>query len=184
MRLIKRLIELAFFVFLLSLFGKNMDLSLPIKYYGLQQPITVQFWEVVIFCVACGIIIAALGDFITQLKWLSERRRMIKTDREHHSEVQALTEKVRALEADNTRAEKELDAKTKAFEETSVRLQKQTLELEQVSRQLEAKTQDFEHVSRQLEVKTQELAMAQAKETADAEDSDAKAESVDRDERA
>lgn len=172
MRLIKRLIELAFFVFLLSLFGKNMDLSLPIKYYGLPQPITVQFWELVIFCVAIGIIIAALGDFITQVKWLSERRRMIKTDREHHAEVQALSEKIRALEADSTRLQRELDTKSKGFEETSVHLQQKSLELE--------------HIARELEAKKQELALAKAKESANAEDPYEKPQSgsTDQDERA
>jgi len=108
MRLIKRLIELAFFVFLLSLFGKNMDVALDIKYYGLAQPIHVTFWELVLFCVSLGIIIAALGDFITQLRWLGEKRRLLKTDREHQSEVAGLNEKIRTLEAEKDRVAKEL----------------------------------------------------------------------------
>ena len=108
MRLIKRLIELAFFVFLLSLFGKNMDVALDIKYYGLPQPIHVSFWELVLFCVSLGIIIAALGDFITQLKWLGEKRRLLKTDREHQSEVAGLNERIRTLEAEKERMTREL----------------------------------------------------------------------------
>jgi hypothetical protein len=108
MRLIKRLIELAFFVFLLSLFGKNMDVALDIKYYGLPQPIHVSFWELVLFCVSLGIIIAAIGDFITQLRWLGEKRRLLKTDREHQSEVAGLNERIRTLEAEKDRMAKEL----------------------------------------------------------------------------
>jgi hypothetical protein len=108
MRLIKRLIELAFFVFLLSLFGKNMDVALDIKYYGLAQPIHVTFWELVLFCVSLGIIIAAIGDFITQLRWLGEKRRLLKTDREHQSEVAGLNERIRTLEAEKDRMAKEL----------------------------------------------------------------------------
>ncbi|MBI5568989.1 MAG: hypothetical protein HY914_03505 [Desulfomonile tiedjei] len=108
MRLIKRLIELAFFVFLLSLFGKNMDVALDIKYYGLPQPIHVSFWELVLFCVSLGIIIAAIGDFITQLRWLGEKRRLLKTDREHQSEVAGLNERIRTLEAERDRMAKEL----------------------------------------------------------------------------
>lgn len=112
MRLVKRLIELAFFVFLLSLFGKNMDMTLQIKYYGLTEPIQVAFWELVIFCVSLGIIVAAVGDFITQLKWMGEKRRMIKTDREHASEVANLNDKIHTLEADKDRLERELEQKS------------------------------------------------------------------------
>jgi uncharacterized membrane protein (DUF106 family) len=119
MKFIKRLIELAFFVFLLTLFGKNMDVSVQVKYYGLGQPITVQFWELVLFCVAFGIIIAAIGDFITQLKWMGEKRRMIKTDKEHLAEVQKLSDRIRGLEAENQGAQKELERKSKELQQKS-----------------------------------------------------------------
>ena len=82
MRLIKRLIELAFVILIISLFMKNKDIELSINYFGLKEPIKLAFWELVTLCVSVGIIIAALGDFITQLKWVRERRRMVKTDRE------------------------------------------------------------------------------------------------------
>jgi type III secretory pathway component EscU len=87
MRLIKRLIELAFVILVISLFMKNKDIELQINYFGLSEPIKVAFWELVTFCVSIGIIIAALGDFITQLKWIREKRRMIKTDKGHQKEV-------------------------------------------------------------------------------------------------
>ncbi len=122
MRLIKRLIELAFFVFMLTLFGKNMDVSVQIKYYGLDQPITVQFWELVLFCVAFGIIIAAIGDFITQLKWMGEKRRMIRADKEHLGEVQKLSDRIRGLEAENQRSQKELERKSKELQQKSQEL--------------------------------------------------------------
>jgi uncharacterized small protein (DUF1192 family) len=111
MRLVKRLIELAFVIFVISLFMKNKDIVMSINYFGLSEPITVQFWELVTFCVAIGIIIAALGDFVTQLKWIRERRRMIKTDREHQSVVDDLNQKVAALDSENQRLKKELDRK-------------------------------------------------------------------------
>ncbi len=111
MRLVKRLIELAFGVFLITFFMKNQGIELQISYYGLSQPIKVAFWELVTFCVSLGIIIAALGDFITQLKWLRERRRMTKTDREHQSVVEGLNARIGSLETDNQRIKSELDSK-------------------------------------------------------------------------
>ena len=111
MRLLKRLIELAFVIFVISLFMKNKDVVMNINYFGLSEPITVQFWELVTFCVAIGIIIAAVGDFVTQLKWIGERRRMIKTDREHQSVVDDLNQRIAALDSENQRLKKELDQK-------------------------------------------------------------------------
>lgn len=112
MRLIKRLIELAFVILVISLFMKNKDIELTINYFGLKEPIKVAFWELVTFCVSLGIIIAALGDFITQLKWVGERRRMVKTDREHAGEVNKLTDKVKSLEKENMDIKRELDGKS------------------------------------------------------------------------
>jgi uncharacterized membrane protein YciS (DUF1049 family) len=109
MRLIKRLIELAFVILIISLFMKNKDIELSINYFGLKEPINLAFWELVTICVSLGIIIAALGDFITQLKWVRERRRMIKTDREHSGEVDRLNEKIKDLESQVQRFQKELD---------------------------------------------------------------------------
>jgi predicted RNase H-like nuclease (RuvC/YqgF family) len=116
MRLIKRLIELAFVIFVISLFMKNKDVVMNISYFGLSEPITVQFWELVTFCVALGITIAALGDFITQLKWVKERRRMVKTDREHQSTVDSLNEKIESLEAENQRLTSDVEKKSKEIE--------------------------------------------------------------------
>jgi hypothetical protein len=90
MRLIRRLIELAFVIFVLSLFMKNKDIVMQIDYYGLSAPITVAFWELVTVCVSLGIIIAAVGDFITQFKWAAERRSMRKRDSEHQQAVDGL----------------------------------------------------------------------------------------------
>lgn len=112
MRLIKRLIELAFVMFVLSLFMKNKDVEMQITYFWLSQPIKMAFWELVTLCVSLGIIIAAIGDFITQLKWARERRRMIKTDREHHGEVTRLKDLLKGLESENERLKKELEQKT------------------------------------------------------------------------
>jgi hypothetical protein len=122
MRLIKRLVELAFFVFLLSVFSKNMDVQLQIKYYGLTNPITVAFWELVIFCVAFGIIVAAFGDFITQLKWIGERRRMMKTDREHQGELAGLNDKIRGLETENQNLQRQLDKKSEELSDLQSKL--------------------------------------------------------------
>lgn len=112
LRLIKRLIELALVIFIISLFMKNKNIELQIDYYGLETPLKVAFWELVTFCVAIGIIVAALGDFITQLKWMGERRRMIKTDREHSGSVGKLNTKIQALETETQRLKSELEQKT------------------------------------------------------------------------
>ncbi len=111
MRLIKRLIELAFVILIISLFMKNKDIELSINYFGLKEPIKLAFWEMVTLCVSVGIIIAALGDFITQLKWVRERRRMVKTDREHLGDVARLNEKISDLKSHLQRIQKELDQK-------------------------------------------------------------------------
>lgn len=115
MRLIKRLIELALFMFLLSLFAMNMDVALDIKYFGLPQPIHVTFWELVLFCVSLGMLIAAIGDFVTQIRWMGEKRRLLKTDREHQGEVAGLNDKIQALESERNRLAKELENKTAAL---------------------------------------------------------------------
>lgn len=113
MRLVKRLIELAFVILVISLFMKNKDVELQINYFGLQEPIKVAFWELVTFCVSLGIIIAAVGDFVTQLKWIRERRRMIKTDQEHQDEVERLNDRIQEMESENQRLKKELDQKAR-----------------------------------------------------------------------
>ena len=113
MRLVKRLIELAFVILVISLFMKNKDVELQISYFGLQEPIKVAFWELVTFCVSLGIIIAAVGDFVTQLKWIRERRRMIKTDQEHQGEVERLNDRIQAMESENQRLKRELEQKAR-----------------------------------------------------------------------
>lgn len=112
MRLVKRLIELALVILVISLFMKNKDVVLQLNYFGLAQPLTVAFWELVTFCVSLGIIIAAVGDFVTQFRWVRERRRMIKTDQEHHIEVAKLEGKIGELESENRRLSAELEQKS------------------------------------------------------------------------
>lgn len=116
MRLVKRLIELAFVIFVISLFMKNKDIVMDISYFGFSEPIRVHFWELVTFCVALGIIIAALGDFITQLKWVRERRRMVKNDREYQGVVDGLNEQIETLETENKQLKKDLEEKTGEIE--------------------------------------------------------------------
>ncbi len=120
MKLLKRLIELAFVLLVISLFMKNKDVELAINYFGLTEPIKVQFWELVTFCVSLGIIIAAVGDLITQLKWVRERRKLIKTDKEHqktvddlNSRIEGLESEIEAVRSEKERLEKDLEAKTK-----------------------------------------------------------------------
>ncbi len=121
MRLIKRLIELAFVILIISLFMKNKDVELQITYFGLSAPIKMAFWELVTICVSVGIIIAAVGDFMTQLKWLRERRRMIKTDQEHQAEVDSLNARIEGLEADNKHLKGELEQKSKELSDLHTR---------------------------------------------------------------
>lgn len=116
MTVIKWLIKwfpiVALFVFLLTLFAMNLDQNVQIKYYGLAQAITVQFWELVVFSVALGIIVVALGDLFSQMKWHGERRRMVKRDRDHQGELHALNDKIQRLEADKQSLQREIDRKS------------------------------------------------------------------------
>jgi len=112
MKFVKRLIELAFIILIISLFMKNKDVEFQIAYFGLSEPIKVAFWELVIFCVSIGIIIAALGDLVTQLKWRNERRRMVKSEQEHEAEIARLNGLIKGLEAENQRLSKDLEAAT------------------------------------------------------------------------
>jgi hypothetical protein len=109
MRLIKRLFELAVFLFFISLFMMNKDVSLDFHYFGLKQPIKLAFWELVTISVSIGIIVAAVGDFLSQLKWLAERRRLNKQAREHQQVVDGLNARIEELEADNNRMRNELE---------------------------------------------------------------------------
>ena len=131
MRLIKRLIELAFVILIISLFMKNKDIELSINYFGLKEPIKLAFWELVTICVSLGIIIAAIGDFITQLKWVGERRRMIKTDRGHLDEVKGLNKRICDLESENQRLQNDLEQKNSKI-----------AELEHLSNEIQSKPSD------------------------------------------
>lgn len=121
MKLVKRLIELAFGIFLLSLFALNSDVRVQIQYYGLTEPITVRFFELVLFCVALGVILAAVGDFITQLKWISERRRLLKRDQEHQSEVDLLNNRIKELEDENARYARDIEQLQRKAEKNDVK---------------------------------------------------------------
>lgn len=109
MRLIKRLFELAVFLFFISLFMMNKDVSLDFHYFGLKEPIKLAFWELVTISVSIGIIVAAVGDFLSQLKWLAERRKLNKQAREHQQVVDGLNARIEELEADNDRMRNELE---------------------------------------------------------------------------
>jgi Tfp pilus assembly protein PilN len=127
MRLIRRLIELAFVILVISLFMKNKDVTLQIDYYGLKEPIRIAFWELVTFCVSIGIIIAALGDFITQLKWIGERRRMIKRDQHHQSEVDGLNAKINQFQEETKRLKKEAETQSREIETLRLQLASQAV---------------------------------------------------------
>jgi hypothetical protein len=113
MKFVKRLIELAFIIFIVSLFMKNKDVEFQLAYFGLSEPIKIAFWELVVSCVSIGIIIAALGDLVTQLKWRNERRRMIKSEQGHEAEMARLSGLIKGLEAENHRLTKDLEAATR-----------------------------------------------------------------------
>jgi type III secretory pathway component EscU len=112
MRLIKRLIELAVVVLIISLFMMNKDVSVRITYFGLTEPVTLAFWELVTICVSLGIIIAAIGDFVTHYKWLSERKKLLKTDQEHQQVVENLNKDIRQLHAENAKLRQDLEEKS------------------------------------------------------------------------
>lgn len=146
MKLVKRLIELAVFLLLISLFMKNKDVELTINYFGLSEPLKVQFWELVTFCVALGVIIAAVADLITQFKWVSEKRRLIKNDKEFRKTTEGLNQRIAELESENEslqsekeRLKNDLDSKTKDLEATAKDLQTKTTELETAKKATESK---------------------------------------------
>ncbi|GEM_PF-657675 len=116
MKLIRRLIELAFVILVFSFFMKNKDVAMNISYYGLSEPIRVAFWELVTFCVSLGVIIAALGDLVTQLGWVKERKRMQRTDKEHQEVLNKLSERTGQLEDDNQALRRELEEKAAEME--------------------------------------------------------------------
>ncbi len=116
MRLIKRLFELGVFLFIISLFMMNKDVALDFHYFGLQQPIKLAFWELVTISVSMGIIVAAVGDFLSQLKWLAERRKLIKTAREHRRVVDELNGRIEELEADNQKLKNELQQQPPSYD--------------------------------------------------------------------
>jgi uncharacterized protein YoxC len=120
MRLIKRLIELAVVVLIISLFMMNKDVSVQITYFGLTEPVRLAFWELVTICVSLGIIIAAIGDFITHYKWLSERKRLLKTDQEHQQVVENLNKDIRQLHAENAKLRQDLEEKSAEIDSLKV----------------------------------------------------------------
>jgi len=134
MKLIKWLFGVAFIVWLISLFMKNADVEVLITYWGLSEPLKVAFWELVTFCVSLGIIIAAVSDFITQLKWARERRRMIETDKEHRSTVERLNGSIRSLEAENQQLKSQLEQKSREITDLTRQAEK-SVQLEPVSLQ-------------------------------------------------
>jgi uncharacterized membrane protein YciS (DUF1049 family) len=109
MRLIKRLFELAVFLFFISLFMMNKDVVIDFNYFGLKQPVKLAFWELVTISASIGIIVAAIGDFLSQIKWLAERRRLQKQANEHQQVVDGLNARIEELEADNDRLKNELE---------------------------------------------------------------------------
>lgn len=108
MKLVKRVIIIVLVVFFLTVAGKNLGVEIPVTYYGLDKPIKIAFWELVLFCGAVGFIVAAFLDFLTQLKWSAERRRMVKTDKEHQTVVDGLKQTIANLETEKRRLEKEV----------------------------------------------------------------------------
>ena len=151
MRLIKRLIELAVVVLIISLFMMNKDVMVQITYFGLSKPVTLAFWELVTICVSLGIIISAIGDFITHYKWLSERKRLLKTDQEHQQVVENLNKDIRQLHAENANLRQELEqksaeidslraAKEQAFHTSEKPIFSETPELSGLSGEITGKT--------------------------------------------
>ncbi len=138
MRLIKRLIELAFVVLIISLFMKNKDVEVNIAYFGLVEPVKVAFWELVTVCVSVGIIIAAVGDFITQLKWIKERRRMIKTDQEHQQVVEDLNRQMTQLKSENDKLKQDVDTKNAEADQARTELKAKSAELVSMRSELES----------------------------------------------
>jgi uncharacterized integral membrane protein len=111
MKLVKRILELVLVILIITLFMMNKDVQMSINLFGItEEPLRVSFWALVTVCIAVGILIAAIGDFVTQMQWRRERKRMIKTDQEHSKVVKDLEAKVDALVAENERLTKELEA--------------------------------------------------------------------------
>lgn len=100
MKLVKRLIEVATVVFVISLFMNNKDVYVTIQYFGLVGPIKLAFWELVTIAVSLGIIIAAIGDSVAHLKWASERKRLTKEAKESKQTAEELKKRIDELESE------------------------------------------------------------------------------------
>jgi hypothetical protein len=122
LRIIKWLLVVAAFYLMISLFMMNKNVEFQLQYYGLTEPLKVEFWQLVTAWFAAGLLVAGVCDSLTLLKWYFERRKMMKTDREHAGAVAKLDAKIRGIESDNLRLKAELDAKTKELDEKTKEL--------------------------------------------------------------
>ncbi len=116
MSLPKLLPILLFFIFLITVFMSNSNVEMQLTYYLLPHPIKVAFWELVTFCLSLGIIVAALVDFVSQIGFMRERRKLLKDDKEQKAEIQRLTESVQTLEVENEKLRSDMEGKPRVID--------------------------------------------------------------------
>ncbi len=92
------------FLFLVTIAAlmSNKDVSMELRFFFDPDKVyTVAFWEVVIFCVALGFIIAAVFVFIDQLDTNKKMKDLAKADQEKTAEIERLDEDLRAAQEEN-----------------------------------------------------------------------------------
>ncbi len=97
MKLIKRVIEVGMVVVVIVLFMLNKEVQVDVNFFGIELK-QVDFWILVTVCVSVGILIAAIADFLNQLKWRKEKRTMVKADRERSDVEKDLKQRIEDLE--------------------------------------------------------------------------------------
>ncbi|MDQ1238665.1 MAG: hypothetical protein QG577_850 [Thermodesulfobacteriota bacterium] len=117
MKLAKRLLALAFVVFVITLFMFNKDLKVSIGYFGLSGPIDIPFWIIVTACFSLGFLIVAIIDSVSQLKWIREQRNWAKIDKERTEQIDKVNTALRSLEDLNRQLKADLERKTSEIQD-------------------------------------------------------------------
>jgi hypothetical protein len=117
MKLAKRLLALAFVVFVITLLMFNKDLKISVGYFGLPGPIDIPFWIIVTTCFSLGFLIVAIIDSISQLQWIREQRNWARIDKERTEQIDKVNTALRSLEDLNRQMKADLERKTSEIQD-------------------------------------------------------------------
>lgn len=117
MKLVKRLLTLAFIVFVITMFMYNKDLKIAVGYFGLSAPIDIPFWIIVTVSFCCGFLILAVVDSVSQIKWMREKSSWVKIDKERTDQIDKVNLALRLSEDFNRQLKADLEQKKSEVEE-------------------------------------------------------------------